>query len=554
MQQPTRHKTQHNTMQSAGQMGYSIALSGCFGAVCTEHDIWLYGHVYLHQQKLSVSTLKAQLVTAIMANRLSECLQQLNGYFTVVLKHGSQLLCFTDKLRSRPLYYIYTPDCFYLSDQPASLAAEHGCQLAANPLVQHEFLHTGYVTGADTLLTNLKQLQAAELLQLNLASKQLHSQFYYCFIPCNTNLPQVDVASWQAQLEQVVTRVVDRLIHFAAGRQIVLPLSGGYDSRALALYLKKAAYPDVLCFTFGRKGSAEAKLSQRIAAELGFNWHCVSYSRTTWVNLQQDPQFKDYLSFVHGLVSVPNVQVFPAIQQLLARKLIKPDAVVAPGHTSAFFSGSLHASGAVQAESMLAHSDLVQVQQAVIAKHFQNSRAPISPQLQQKLAAQLAGIAGAAQLQGIANINSVAEAWNYRERQAKFIVNSNRYYDFFKLDWWMPFWDGDFMGFWQGAPYQLRRKKVLWVNFVEQAMQNYTGNSQPYGHASIKKYPWLTRLYSWFNYWLDDNHLFALVPFSRWLCFKLRLTKRSGNVFGVLSEYCLTQCKSVFGIKSTNNQ
>ena len=524
----------------------AVELAGCFGQVISSEDIWLYGHVYLAEEKLSVASLKATLQSAIEAGNLNEVIASLNGYFAVILIYQQQLFCFSDKLRSRPLFYIFKNEQLYLSDQPAKLAIAQDCHLSDDSLVQQEFLHTGFITGSDTLLAGLKQLQASELLQLNLNTGQLTKQFYYCFIPRNHVESPANIAEWQARLNTVVKQVVTRLISYAAGRQIVVPLSGGYDSRALALYLKQAGYSNVLCFTFGRKGSAEVKLSKRIAAELGFDWHCVRYTRNTWNALKQDPQFEAYLDFVHGLVSVPNVQVFPAIKQLLAEKLITTDAVIAPGHTAAFFSGDVHRSGAPEDDDWLAHS-----YQAVVAKHYQNSRAPLNVVLQQKIHSQIEEIALLARQQGIQNLNSVSEAWNYRERQAKFIVNSNRYYDFFQLDWWMPFWDSDFMAFWQQVPYNLRRKKVLWVNFVELSMQSYSGSSLAYGHASIKKYPGLTRLYSWFNYFLDDNKLYSLVPFSRWLKFKLRLSKRSGTLFGTLAENCLAQCKQTFSIKKT---
>ncbi|KKO46963.1 hypothetical protein WG68_03245 [Arsukibacterium ikkense] len=522
----------------------NVDLAGSFGQISTANDIWLYGHVYSGENKLSVTALKAALHSAIAANGLAAFLASLNGYFSVILRYQQQLFCFSDKVRSRPLYYVLQAQQLHVSDQPAKLAKSQGCQLSADPLVQQEFLHTGFVTGSDTLLAGLKQLQAAELLQLNLITGQLITQYYYCFIPRNHVEAEANIAVWQARLDAVVRQVVARLISYANGRQIVIPLSGGYDSRALALYLKQAGYSNVLCFTFGRSGSAEVKLSKKIASELGFSWHCVRYQRHTWARLQQNPQFSAYLNFVHGLVSVPNIQVFPAIQQLLAQKLIAADAVIAPGHTAAFFSGDLHSNGEVVHGKGLAQS-----QQAVISKHYQNNRGPLSAALQQKIDKQIAEIHLMAAQQGIKNLNSVAEAWNYRERQSKFIINSNRYYDFFQLDWWMPFWDGDFMAFWQQVPYNLRRKKNLWINFVELSMCRYSGNTTPYGHASIKKYPWLTRMYSWFNYFLDDNKLYALVPFSRWLAFKLRLSQRSGTLFGTLAEYCIAQCKQEFGIK-----
>lgn len=524
-----------------------LHITGCYGNTVTVDGVTVCGQVWLGDSVLAPSQLKAAIVAADVAGQLPEFLASLNGFFSVLCQLETQLLCFSDKVRSRPLYYTLVKQQIIISDSAELICSQYLPHAGISALTQQEFEHTGFVTGKDTLHPAVKQLQAAELLQVNLDTMHLCTELYYCFIPYNNVEPNTDIVGWQRKLDAVVSKVVNRLIRYAAGRQIVVPLSGGYDSRALALYLKQAGYTNVLCFTFGRPGSAEVELSKRVAAELGFAWHCVQYNRQLWQNLLQQGRFNDYLSFVHGLVSVPNVQVFPAIQQLFDEGVIAPDAVVAPGHTAAFFSGDTSHSGQPSDNNW---PELAL--QAVISRHYQNSRHALTDELITKVRQQIAEITVIARQQGIENSNSVAEAWNYRERQAKFIINSNRYYDFFALDWWMPFWDSEFMAFWQQVPYNLRRKKTLWTGFVEQAMSAYSGNPVPYGHASVKKYRWLTRCYSWFNYFLDDNHLYTLVPFNRWLLFKLRLSRTSGTVFGNLAMRCLRSYHNRFAVKSRN--
>lgn len=529
-----------------------LHISGCYGRKTEADGLILYGAVFIGERSVTAQQLAVLISDALDTNKLNDVLASLNGFFALVYQHNDTVLCVTDKVRSRPLFYALFDQQLIVADQAVVILQQY-VRSAEQPSAnidntsQIEFMHTGFVTGKQTLHANIMQLQAAELLQVNLHTAKIHRQFYYCFIPHNNSELNADIVNWQGKLDSLIKKVVQRLITYANGRQIVVPLSGGYDSRALALYLKQAGYTNVLCFTFGRPGSAEVALSYRVATELGFPWHCVTYSRRMWRQLLQQPQFNDYLRFVHGLVSVPNVQVFPAVQQLVARQLINPDAVIAPGHTSAFFSGDMD-------NSLAGNGNWPkQALQAVIARHYQNSRQPLPDAVLNKVQQQIAEIVAVAKRQGITNSNSVAEAWNYRERQAKFIINSNRYYDFFALDWWMPFWDSEFMAFWQQVPFNLRQNKTLWTGFVEQQMASFTGSTKPYGHAHKKKYSWLTRYYSWFNYFLDDNDLFALVPFSRWFLFKLRVSKRSGTVFGCLAEYSLHKDKILFANKTKND-
>lgn len=524
-----------------------LHIAGCYGKAVTAEGITVSGQVWSGDRVLAPLQLKAAIASAVAEGKLKDFIAGLNGFFSVVCQLDTLLICFSDKVRSKPLFYTVFKQQIIIAESAVQICSQYLAPAKIIELTYQEFEHTGFVTGQETLHPAVKQLQAAELLQVNLDTAQVSTALYYCFIPSNPIEPNPDMAAWQYKLEQVVLKVVNRLIHYAAGRQIVVPLSGGYDSRALALYLKQAGYTNVLCFTFGRPGSAEVELSRRVASELGFTWHCVRYSRKLWRQLLQQECFNDYLNFVHGLVSVPNVQVFPAIQQLFEKGVVAADAVVAPGHTSAFFSGDPLHSGQ-PTDSNWPELAL----QAVISRHYQNSRHALNEELISKVRQQIIEITVMASEQGIANSNSVAEAWNYRERQAKFIINSNRYYDFFELDWWMPFWDSEFMAFWQQVPYNLRRNKELWTGFVEQKMASFSGSTEPYGHASVKKYRWLTRCYSWFNYFLDDNYLYTLVPFKSWLLFKLRLSKNSGTVFGHLAKRCLRFYQSCFAENRRN--
>ena len=45
--------------------------------------------------------------------------------------------------------------------------------------------------------------------------------------------------------------------------------------------------------------------------------------------------------------------------------------------------------------------------------------------------------------------------------QSKFIANSCRVYEFWGYEWRMPFWDIEFINFWNDLPLQLRLEKFL---------------------------------------------------------------------------------------------
>ena len=61
---------------------------------------------------------------------------------------------------------------------------------------------------------------------------------------------------------------------------------------------------------------------------------------------------------------------------------------------------------------------------------------------------------------GYASSAALYEAWAIRERQAKFITNAVRTYEYWDYDWWLPLWDDGLLRFWSETPcrYRLGRR------------------------------------------------------------------------------------------------
>ena len=58
---------------------------------------------------------------------------------------------------------------------------------------------------------------------------------------------------------------------------------------------------------------------------------------------------------------------------------------------------------------------------------------------------------------------SLAELFNWQERQSKSLINCARIYEFTSYEWWFPLWDSHFMYFWQNLPLKYRKNKILFI-------------------------------------------------------------------------------------------
>lgn len=488
--------------------------------------IWLAGAVLKDETALSPQLLLSQL-ESLKAAEIADYVEQLDGFFSVIWCTERCVYLISDRLRSYPLFYSAAGSELWVSDDIELLVSERGLA-EGNALARAEFLQLGYVSGAATTQAGINQVPASAWVEWDGAEAALHC--YFQFLPLSA--PQDDLVGLKQQLSLMMQRLTRQLIEMANGRQIVVPLSGGFDSKALLLCLYQAGYPNICCFTFGAKDSWELSSARQLAAALGVVWHPVYYNTQTFKQLRTDAGFAAYQQFIHSGVSVPNVQVFPAIRELTAAGIVQPDALLLPGHSADFVSGSHRTA---QPDDGANAADLAA--KWLWRTHYQLRRdCALQEQLQARLRDQLQHIA--AEYPGI-NAADLAEAWNFRERQAKLIVNSNRYYEFFGLAWWMPFWQRDFVRFWLRVPQQYRLKQLLWHQWVNELLLELLPGYQAPEPPKKMHRVW-QRLKVVLDYFTDRNRLLTVVPFSRWLLYRLRLSKSSGNLFGYLADKTLS--------------
>ena len=56
--------------------------------------------------------------------------------------------------------------------------------------------------------------------------------------------------------------------------------------------------------------------------------------------------------------------------------------------------------------------------------------------------------------------------WEWFERQCKYVCNGQRVYDYFNLDWELPFWHKKYLNFWNSVPSKYLINQNLYKNFL----------------------------------------------------------------------------------------
>jgi asparagine synthase (glutamine-hydrolysing) len=422
------------------------------------------GYAHLEDRFLRGAELARILDSCPSSDTWQETVARLNGCFAAVTVREPAVLAAVDRLRSIPLFYSAAGAACRISDS-AYLIADASEGPSVNALAAAEFRLTGYVTGRETLDLRVNQLQAGELLRWDVANGGgPERRQYYEF--CHGDLLSAPTADLISRIEQVHANVFARLVRSSEGRTIVVPLSGGYDSRLIGTSLRDLGVRDVVCYSYGLLGNWEARISQELARYLGFRWEFVPYSADRWRTWAASERFRNYFHAAGNLTSVPHLQDWPAVFELHGAARIPSDSVFVPGHSGDFLAGSHIPKDILKRPN---HSRR-EVLDAVYRAHYslwdwpEQDSLNLRREFDRKMESIVGRIADCTPEEAADRF----ERWDLQERQAKFICNSVRVYEDFGYEWRLPLFDHELMDFWARIPIEQRVGRKLYYDFVRE--------------------------------------------------------------------------------------
>ena len=399
------------------------------------------------------------LVAAARGTGLTpQLLRRVDGHFGAVLHGPESVQLVADPLRSFPLLYL--PETGRSSDDGLLLAAG----LEPDPAAAFEFAHVGYVGGTDTLFRGMRQVLAGQVVTLRPGQAPQGTMFRREIFNGPESGDEPDEA-----FDAALAATMDRMLQCLDGRQLVLPLSGGWDSRLLLCHLKDVGYDNVVTFTYGTGDTPEVRISREVAEAVGVPWLFVAYEQAAVREAWRSAETARFLRFGSGGVSLPHIQDWYAVRALVRDELIEPDAVFLPGHTVV---GNMHD------EQIL---DLPTVGRDRIRELIIRNHHCIGPGVKQVLADRRMREVIGEFLDDIDYDDSVnarrtaIEYWNLRERQAKYINNSMRGYEFFGHDWALPMLDTQMYRLWTELPVPFTRNRDWYGRYVARRYLATTG-------------------------------------------------------------------------------
>ncbi len=402
-----------------------------------------------------------------------------NGQFSFVFINKDKVFACTDIVRSYPVFYSVNKTGIFLSDNARILEKYVDKSYGQNAI--NEFRYSGFTSGNKTLNVNIKQLLPGCILEgvYNQGIFEYSTTSYFKYI---TYPESVSITHLPNKHNRLLKQIFKRLISYANGKTLLIPLSGGIDSRLIVSELKKLNYKNVICYSYGKKGNLESIKSQEIAKKLGYIWHFIEYSNKKWRNFKKSNVFKQYFQFADNLSSLPHIQDLLAVYELKKNKIIPDDSIIIPGHTGDFISG-----GHVPQEFINPKNQNIEfLSKKIIGKHFRLLNFKNSSTKEQ-LAVKTCVTEFIQYHPEKMDHAFLMELFDWQERQSKFIVNSVRAYDFFKYSWYLPLWDRELVDFWLKIPLTLKVKKTLYLILLKKHDEIKLFEDIPYASSSLSE-------------------------------------------------------------------
>src|SRR5699024_9227284 len=99
---------------------------------------------------------------------IEKTIRIINGFFVFIYIDDQQVVLVSDLIRSFPLFYATENDRFLISDS-AEIIFEKLSKASIDDISLEEFVYTErFVTGKNTLIKEIKQIQAGEIIYVDL--------------------------------------------------------------------------------------------------------------------------------------------------------------------------------------------------------------------------------------------------------------------------------------------------------------------------------------------------------------------------------------------------
>jgi len=410
------------------------------------------------------------------------CVEQRTCFGFIAVNNGGVITA-VDRVSGYPVYYRRDTDSKLeiATDTRYWLETTQSLNLNSNRI--EEFQRAGYCTGKRTLIDGISRVLPGEVCFFTQDDTIEQSCRYSIFSPEFSEDSHFDIDQWENRLKEALRNSVRRLIDRAKGNRIWLPLSAGFDSRALLALLVEQGYPNVHCFSYGNPGNMEADVARDLAKQAGVSWEFIN-SKSAWSRREfHGDEGSDYFLYAGGLGTTPSFTEYSALRAISRSGRFGEGDIMINGQSGDFLTGG-HLPDVASEKELLRlidekhfslNKEIQDEQQSFVSRWWSewSEEYPLDWQSHHSTKRRL---------------QSHFEFFEWQERQSRYVVNQQRAYDYLGLRWELPLWDADLIDLYNVAPLECHRDQRLYLGLLKKwnPVGLFTEGRKPYN-------PWMNR-------------------------------------------------------------
>lgn len=380
-------------------------------------------------------------------NNISSFLKSIDGHFCLIVIKKNFAFAAVDKIRSIPIIYTVHKKELILSDCGTGISKIIKLKSKDIDFFSSKlFALSGYSFNQNTLYKNIKQINPGSFLIIY--KSRIVQKNYYLWRPWNLSKDDKKLES----LKLLNEKIIKKLIKSCNGKQIVIPLSGGLDSRFIAAGLKHFGYTNVVSVSYGIKGNKDSLIAQKVSKKLGYKWIYVKYTSKKFKDAFFSDDYQKYLNYCDSFTSIHFAGEYLMLKNLKKNNLIDKNAIIVNGQSGDFISGN-HMPKNLPKNVLSLKNRVHNISNEHAKNHYKHWKSLIDDNLYEAVFAYVDEMVD--QLGGLPkNANedfSIVEYIEFINRQSKYVINGQRNYEYFNFDWRLPLWDDEYLEFWATA-------------------------------------------------------------------------------------------------------
>jgi len=238
---------------------------------------------------------------------------KVKGHFTAFVwdTKKESLVIINDRFGRHPLYYARTKNQLFFGSELKAFLPCKFIEKEINDQAIVDFMKFHFLIGDETFFKNIFLLPYASILEYQRDALSVNQYWDITFSAHRSNRSTTEyVNELHILTEQALKRAVD-----ATNRKIGVMLSGGLDSRNIAVHVPKGQN-EVHTFTFGQKEFKDVKAARETADRLGFKHHFIPVMSRFLADLSETT-----ISLLDGMTWIYTAEDVYALSHVVKEKI-----------------------------------------------------------------------------------------------------------------------------------------------------------------------------------------------------------------------------------------